>query len=205
MKVIFLDYDGVITDARDTSNLVIRKYVLNLKRIVDSTNAKIVVSSSRKNEFIEKDDIDRKKTYCYQNYELPLESLGIEIYDYTPFVKASFLVRKELEIEFYLKMHPEIKEYVILDDDMVMHKFLDHQVFVEYSNGLLPKYINPAIQILNGQLGFYPPNYNISETLEERVKRIYGFNPFDNSFPDDEFSHLEKVLSKILDFDKKNQ
>lgn len=84
MKVIFLDFDGVINDIWDTSNLVVIEYVLRLKNIVEITGAKIVVSSSRKNEFIG-ENVTHEKTYCYQNYELHLQSLGVEIFDYTPF------------------------------------------------------------------------------------------------------------------------
>lgn len=117
MRVIKLkvDFDGVINDVRDTSNLVVTEYVLRLKKIVKITGAKIVVSSSRKNEFI-RENVIHEETYCYQNYELPLQSLGIEIFDYTPNVDAPLLERKEFEIETYLKEHPEIEEYVILDD-----------------------------------------------------------------------------------------
>lgn len=199
LKVIFLDFDGVINDVRDTSNLVVTEYVSRLKKIVEITGAKIVVSSSRKNEFIG-ENVIHEETYCYQNYELPLQSLGIEIFDYTPLVNAPLLERKEFEIEAYLKEHPKIEEYVILDDDMVMKKFLEHQVFIEYSNGLLEEHINPAIAILNGRLSFYPPNYNINESLCERTNRILGASPFEEDFSTSEFDRLERTLSKILDF-----
>lgn len=67
LKVIFLDFDGVINDIWDTSNLVVTEYVLRLKNIVEITGAKIVVSSSRKNEFIG-ENVTHEETYCYQNY-----------------------------------------------------------------------------------------------------------------------------------------
>lgn len=203
MKVIFLDFDGVINDVRDTSNLVVTEYVFRLKKIVEITGAKIVVSSSRKNEFIG-ENVTHEESYCYQNYELPLQSLGVEIFDYTPLVDAPLLERKEFEIEAYLQEHPEIEEYVILDDDMVMKKFLEHQVFIEYSNGLLEEHINPAIAILNGKLGFYPLNYDINESLRERTNRIFGASPFEENFPSSEFDKLERALSKVLDFKTEN-
>ena len=36
----------------------------------------------------------------------------------------------------------------------------------------LEKHIKPIIAILNGQLGFYPPDYDIQETNEQRLIRI---------------------------------
>lgn len=203
MKIIFLDFDGIVNDIRERDKLVVEKFVSNLKLIVDKTGAKIVVTSSRKNEFVGEQNVLYAETFCYQNFEIPLKNMGIEIYDYTPFLNVDKYIEKEMEIELYLREHSEIEEYVILDDDMVMKKFLEHQVFVEYSSGLLSEHIIPAIRILNGQLGFYPPSYDTSETIEERVIRIYGSNPFDNDFPNDEILKLEKVLNKILDFDKK--
>ncbi len=201
MKVIFLDFDGVINDIRKKDVLVVSEFVLNLKKIVEQTNAKIVVTSSRKNEFIGVQNIKHEDTICYKYFEIPLKNMGIEIYDYTSFLGADKNIEKEMEIELYLKEHSEIKDFVILDDDIIMHKFLEHQVFIEYSNGLLSEHVNPAIRILNGQLCFYPPNYDISETLQERVLRIYGFNLFDNdSFADE----IEKKLSRILYINKKN-
>lgn len=199
MKVIFLDFDGVVNDIRNTTNLVVEEYVLNLKKIVELTGAKIVVSSSRKNEFIGEKDIIHEETYCYQNYEFPLLLLGLEIYDYTPYVEGPATNRKELEIEVYLKEHLEIEEYVILDDDMVMKKFLAHQVFIEYSNGLLKEHITPAIAILNGKLGFYPPNYDIEEGLMERAGRILDTNSFKSDLTKDNLDKIERILSKYSD------
>ncbi len=96
MKVIFLDFDGVVNDIRNTTNLVVEEYVLNLKKIVELTGAKIVVSSSRKNEFIGEKDIIHEETYCYQNYEFPLLLLGLEIYDYTPYIEAPITIQKKI-------------------------------------------------------------------------------------------------------------
>ena len=44
--------------------------------------------------------------------------------------------------------------------------------------GLQEEHINPAISILNGQLGFYPEHYNRDETYEELLCRI---NTYHNS------------------------
>lgn len=41
LKVIFLDFDGVINDVRDTSNLVVTEFVLRLKKIAEITGARL--------------------------------------------------------------------------------------------------------------------------------------------------------------------
>lgn len=68
--------------------------------------------------------------------------------------------------------------------------------FLEYSNGFQEEHIAPAIAILHGKLGFYPLNYNVNESLRERINRIFGARPFEEDFPISEFDGLEKELSK---------
>lgn len=153
MKVIFLDFDGVINNL-DKNNLVNLEYVKILKQIIEQTGAKVVVSSDRRKEFMEKSNVDYEKTFFYNYFEKNLNSMGIEIYDYTPFLNVDKSMKRELEITTYLKEHPEIEEFVILDDLRVLASLEEHQVFIEYSNGLQEEHINPAIAILNGQLGF---------------------------------------------------
>lgn len=201
MKVLFLDFDGVINDYQNREKLVCLPFVENLKKIINATNAKVVVSSSRKNEFMANENVLHENSYCYEHYEKSLQDLRVEIYDYTPYVESNDIFsRKEKEIEEYLRFHPEIKDFVILDDDEVMKKFIDHQVFLEYSNGLLEEHIFPAIAILNGNLGFYPPNYDRTETPMERVNRIFNFEPFVPFEEFDEIKDLERKLSKIMNF-----
>ena len=184
MKVIFLDFDGVINDVRtkNRGTKVEEKYVNLLKMIISATNANVIATSSHKNEFIGKDYIKRNDgphsikhddTSCFIEYEKPLLEMGVKIYDYTPNLKKNFLDSRELEIDAYLHLHPEIEEFVIVEDEHVISKYADHQVLIEYANGLSIEHVEPAINILNGNLGFYPPSYDQTETLEHRIKRIF--------------------------------
>ena len=94
-------------------------------------------------------------------------------------------------------MHPLIEEYVIIEDDYVMKRNYEHQVFIEYSDGFTSKYVLPAIKILNGVLGFYPYDYNLNETFQERIKRL---------FPSLSLEEIEDILNSNLleeDQDKK--
>ena len=45
-------------------------------------------------------------------------------------------------------------------------------VFPDLYNGLCEEHIVPSVNILNGKLGFYPPNFDFNETIEERMVRI---------------------------------
>lgn len=198
MKVIFLDFDGVINNM-DSKQLVNETYVENLKKIMHATGAKVVVSLERKNEFMKNPNIDYTTTFYYTNFEIPLKNLGIEIFDYTPFVDVEKRMKKEAEIQAYLSMHPEIEEFAILDDAYVISKYQEHQVFVEYFYGLEIEHVEAAISILNGQLEFYPPNYDIEEGLMERAGRILDTNSFESDLPKDNLDKIERILSKYSD------
>ncbi len=189
MKVIFLDFDGVINENANSDDFVNPLFVNEIKKIMDKTDAKIVVTSNKRKE----------KSFCYQKYIKPLLQMGVEIYDYTPFVNGKLEETRELEIESYLKNHPEIQEFVIIEDDYVMQRLYDHQVFIEYSNGFVSEYIDPTLRILNGNLGFYPPEYDRSETFEERIRRL-----FPNLFLDPVLEkNLEDIENRIFGLDSK--
>lgn len=57
-------------------------------------------------------------------------------------------------------------------------KELQHyQVFLDLYRGLQEEHIIPSLNILNGNLGFYPPNYDRSETSAElnyRINKYYS-------------------------------
>ena len=105
MKVIFLDVDGVLNDW-DTPAL--SKYlwykkscIEQLQLLVKNTGAKIVVSSTWKYS----DELLSKLKNVLEEY-------GMFVHDVTP-----DLDDKPPEIRAYLKAHPEIEKYVVLDDD----------------------------------------------------------------------------------------
>lgn len=198
MKVIFLDFDGVINDITLDGIFVKPQFVSELKRVIDATGAKVVVSSNQRDEALVYGTHPLEKSYCYKNYIQPLETMGIGVYDYTP-ILTGFKEEetRELEIEAYLKKHPEVKEFLIVEDDYVMQRLYDHQIFIEYSGGFVFQYVEPAIQILNGNLGFYPPEYDRSETFQERIRRLFP-GLFMNPSLEDE-KELERK-EEILDF-----
>ena len=166
MKCIFLDFDGVINNWYHFDG-VCPTNALILKQIIDLTNAKIVVTSSNKYSIQQKNKVDYHKTIFYKNYVQPLSELGIEIYDITPFCNRD----RTLEIQKYL-IDNKIKEFVIIDDELVSEPLQEHQVFCDLYRGLQIEHIEPILNILNGKLGFYPETYNRQETSSELILRI---------------------------------
>lgn len=167
MKVIFLDFDGVINNW-DSPNIVNIENVEVLKLIQKEANAKIVATTSNKYSFQRPNGV----SYCessYYKYVIELTKLGIVIDDITPYSKEQI---REEEINLYLKSHPEIEQYVILDDEYIGSTLKQHQVFLDLYKGLQLEHVAPTLKILNGQLGFYPIEQNTSETAEQRNIRI---------------------------------
>lgn len=124
MKVIFLDFDGVITTAKSRYNLDKDKIDL-LGRIIDATDAKIVISSSWRRNTLEEtieylSTISQRVPFVFPYLDTVI---GITSRMYSFKLNSPdkhFRVHRGLEIDQYLDEHPEIKRYVILDDDMDM-------------------------------------------------------------------------------------
>ena len=161
MKVIFLDIDGVlnvIPQGHDAFGGIFHSdFVDNLKRIIDETDAKIIISSSWRHSGLQ------KMLDMWEFRNLPGEVIGVtpDLYRFLDFEGERTMVRGD-EIQAVLNIHPEITHYVILDDDTDM---LKHQLgnFVQTSNninhpdcidigyGLTKECTNKAIRILNAK------------------------------------------------------
>lgn len=107
MKVIFLDVDGVLNNfnllSRYGFNYIDGGYVSLLAQIVRATGARIVLSSSWRLK-----DEDRSIV------ESALRLNGLEIDDQTPDLRGRSRME---EISLWLKDHPDVVKFVILDDD----------------------------------------------------------------------------------------
>jgi len=173
MKVIFLDFDGVINDYI-LFNEINDYNVEILKKIISKTNAKVVVTSSHKYTYQRNNN---KEAFLNNNYYVrALKDNGIDVLDWTPHIKQKGIKydQREQEILEYLKNHPEIKQFLILDDDYIMETLKEHEIFLDLQAGLREKHIIPATKILNGELNFYHDctNEQLSETAEERLIRM---------------------------------
>lgn len=149
MKVVFLDFDGVLNSEKYVCACGHYGVILDptrmalLKRIVDATGAKIVLSTSWRehwNKDVEKADAVEKKINAI------FSSYGLTILD-----KTDVYSRREAEIEAWLMMHPETVSFVVLDDRLLDSPVLrGHFVkTTNYFNGLDEKNVEDAIKILN--------------------------------------------------------
>ena len=146
MKVIFLDFDGVIT--------IPPKWYLKadkikwVKKIVDETGAKIVVSSSWRMDSVEEtiDKMIGRPKRCPRNKMLYW--LIDNLYDVTHTYKGL----RGQEIKDWLNERNDIENYVIIDDD---GDFLDEQLYhfvqTNYEDGITETEAIRAIKVLNKQ------------------------------------------------------
>ena len=143
LKIIFLDIDGVMNHEKSTEDMD-SSCLYQLKRIVDATNAKIVLSSSWRLYFLRGDQNPVK-----QYFEKRLNLFGMEVYDITPNIGSSM---RALEINKWLKENNSAAQYVILDDSMFpgFHKMKNHLCMTNWSaGGLTAEHADQAIRILN--------------------------------------------------------
>lgn len=156
-KIIFLDFDGVITHPKSKWKIDPKKLDLIVK-IIQATSAKIVVSSSWK----------RNKT---------LKELKEKLRGFNPlFVKSIIDVTPNIspyrgeEIQYYLNIH-EIDSYVILDDDSDM---LESQLlnFVQTDTyfGISEREVDICIELLNNKFSPNPIRRNLVLTTLWRNK-----------------------------------
>lgn len=144
-KVIFLDYDGVLTTP--ASDYVFMPECLErLGKILSNTQAKIVISSSRRGLTLEDtlESITDPNNPHVRNVPFPFTE---DIIGITPHTIAWL---RGQQIEAYLEGHPEVKAYVILDDE---NKFLaeqqKHLVLTNEETGLSESDVHRAIEILS--------------------------------------------------------
>lgn len=143
MKIIFLDVDGVLNMHNSGGLYALNRNRLRLlQKLVDETGAKIVLSSTWR-----KDEKGLNKLRSVLKYR------GLAIHDVTldlaeqPNGERAY---RGNEIQEWLDRHPEVVNYVILDDDSDMR---DSQLrnFVQTDGmiGLTETLVYRAIQILN--------------------------------------------------------
>lgn len=154
MKVIFLDFDGVLTSSKAWGVLDPGKMEL-LWRILKETGASIVISSSWR-EFDLKSTLNKltggKEDYKNTSMRWLDKVVGVTP---RPFVDDFICYdewNREEEIKKYLDEHPEIDNFIILDD--MEDEFIDKQLIgrlvkTEMKNGLQEDNVVEAIKLLN--------------------------------------------------------
>ena len=147
MNVIFLDFNGVL-DTNEKMDEINIDNLKRLKRIVEETASKVVISSSKKNGYWRTGKISSS----LQEILDALQNEGIEVIGFTP-----YLDERELEIKTYLENHPEIDNFCIIDDDYYMESFKDNLVKLpnqieKGQKGLDEFHTEASIKILKKQI-----------------------------------------------------
>ena len=157
MKVVFLDFDGVITTP-DSHYKPMREKVELVRRVLDATDSVIVLSSSWrpywKEDYTQEGIIQRIRVNPY--YDISVETLFPYIIGCTSRISNSIRQNRVnprgYEIESYLNEHPEIESYVIIDDDNIDSVSPDMSSQIVYTNhfdGITEEDADRAIEILN--------------------------------------------------------
>lgn len=168
IKVCFLDIDGVlnvISLGRDEfGSLFHQHFCDNLKRIIDSTGAKIVISSSWRHSGLKSmQDMWKHRGLAGEVIDVT-PNRSKRYYDEPNYKNLPFHERLErgFEIQDWLDKHQgEVERYVICDDDddflesqmeFYIRTFenLDHPDMVDWGYGLTSICADKAIDILNG-------------------------------------------------------
>lgn len=188
MKVIFLDFDGVITTLESRWNIDSEKCKL-VKRICDETGAKIVISSSW-----------RKSNLEYTMKQFSKESFLL--YDYVIDVtkrlsisgSASITIPRGVEILEYIESHDSITNYVILDDDTDMLLWQrNHFVHTNTYEGINEKNVEQAIKILNMNVEF-----TTTETIvDKQIFKAFGETLCYNEGVFDKESFFESIEDSL--------
>lgn len=148
-NVVFLDIDGVLNsvayDRERTDkdgNIDVSRFVL-LRQIVDATDAQIVLSSSWREHW---EPEDEKCDQIGKELNRAFREAGLGIADKTPMTG-----NRQEEISAWLDEHPNIANYVILDDAFGGWGQLESHLVRTNSRigkGLEDKHVDVAIHIL---------------------------------------------------------
>lgn len=175
MKVIFLDIDGVLNSIEDWieqsrfghphnsgSNVISRTKLGLLALLLRSTDAKIVISSTWR--------IHYTPAQMREFFLDRVGEKGEEFFEKDVFVGrtghrfSSGYMDRWMEVREYLEGHPEITEFVILDDVNAgfsdTEELKDHFVKTNPDTGITVLEIEKAIDILKGDKSHLPRWYS---------------------------------------------
>ena len=154
MKLIFLDIDGVINCSTTIKRLacsneftfVDARKVLRLRDIVERTGAKLVLSSTWRfgadpGAFYLEREALRELVAEFRRLRCPLW------FDVTPYLPRA---KRWQEINAWLILHPEVEEYIILDDwgEDEFRPMMDRLVKCDSRFGLTKERAELAIKML---------------------------------------------------------
>lgn len=170
MKIIFLDLDGVLNNWKHP-DLIDEENALILRKVIDKSGAKIVLTSSNKYSF-QREGLKSIEGSYLEKYVKVLKRLGIYIYDVTPYIDED----KSKEIKAYLDSNPFVTSFVIIDDELVDESLWKYQVYIDLYKGLQEEHIKPCLDILEGKPNYYLENFDLEESSEHKLIRINRYH-----------------------------
>jgi HAD domain in Swiss Army Knife RNA repair proteins len=152
-RIVFLDFDGPIIPmmshakrSKSTREKAWPACIAALNRITDTVGAKIVVSSSW-------------RWGGFEHVRDLLRDWGAtaEVIDITPILETAWKPENKLwagvprgrEIGSWLLEHPEVKEFVILDDDTDMENHSARLIQTPFETGLTENHADQAIAMFD--------------------------------------------------------
>ena len=154
MKIIFLDIDGVLNTDRQIriNNLnqidcikFDQEAMENLKKIIEKTQAGIVITSTWRIHQSKSDYLWRELIRNFQDCDI---DSGL-IIDITPIIDLKMKPEiRELEISKWLSTK-DVEKFVILDDQWNMGKLNDHFIRCLPFNGITNKIVEEVIKKLS--------------------------------------------------------
>lgn len=179
LKIIFLDFDGVISTHEKGMNLDTSKIAL-LEEILSATGAKIVVTSSwRVGTRNAEEFVNKLFNFHRSRDKVTSGSLFVDsIYDVTDTMGND----RGDEVQRWIDEHiDQIEQYVILDDE---NDYLDEQLFnfvqTDEYEGLTSREVKLCIKILNGERIEFPSRINRELTFR-RMLRYKDMENFHNN------------------------
>ena len=176
MKVIFLDFDGVITTYNSKWKIDMNNIKI-INDICDKTNAKIVVTSSWRIGY--RGDVLAFNGYLTQ-YIIEHNYLDNVQDTFDKFIGNIVGMTESIggwrgdEIKLYMNEHPEVENYVILDDDSDM---CDYQLFnfvqTDTYEGITERDAKLCVDILNGTEVINPIRMNDELKFRWRLRCRY--------------------------------
>jgi hypothetical protein len=156
MRVIFLDFDGVLNSVAS----MIYNNRLKLQGLSDiPTNEAFCPISCSNLEYIleELPDVqvvvssnwrkDKTLNSLQEIFKIN-DILPKRMIDTTPIAKDNY---RGTEVDMYLKEHPEITDFVIIDNDSDMEPYMDRLVQTDSRNGLTFTDAEKVIEMLGGK------------------------------------------------------
>ena len=156
MKIIFLDIDGVLTLQKSGWKFFDSDCVIALKKVLDNTDANMVLSSCWRHGFIDWDENGKgcglvHHTQAIRKIQELLKPFDIDpsrLIDKTPDLITPSDNERGEEIDKWLQAHTDVECFVILDDDSDMAPHMDKLVQTDIDVGMTLENADEAIAIL---------------------------------------------------------